>query len=52
MKFKLECNRYDTATITYEFSEETLPEILTEIEIFLRGCGFFITNIDYDVPSS
>ncbi len=33
---------------TSEFEAIALPDILQEIEQFLRGCGFHIYNIDYD----
>lgn len=33
---------------TSEFSAEFLPDVLMNIEMFLRGCGFYIKNLDYD----
>ena len=51
MHFKFVCNYYDQGTITsHEFSEESLPVIIENFEQFLRGCGFQIKNLEYDVP--
>jgi hypothetical protein len=33
---------------TKTFEATSLPEILPEIEAFLRGAGFYIKNLDYD----
>lgn len=33
---------YDNTKITYEFDEEFLPSILTQMEQFLRGVGFVV----------
>ena len=59
MKFKLQAieELYSgmgtaPASHTTEFEAEALPEIMMNIELFLRGAGYFITNIDYDIPST
>ena len=39
-------------THTSEFQKDALPEIVTNIELFLRGAGFYIKNLDYEVPDS
>lgn len=42
-----------TAPVTHttEFEADALPEILMSIELFLRGAGFYIKNLDYDPES-
>lgn len=47
MKFSLSCERREDtifgqkgAKNTLEFDAEALPEVLEEIERFLRGCGY------------
>jgi len=47
MKFTLNCERKEdtlfkqkAAKNSLEFEAETLPEVLEEIERFLRGCGY------------
>ena len=37
---------------TKTFEAVSLPEIIPEIEAFLRGAGFYIKNLDYEVPDS
>jgi hypothetical protein len=40
-------NKYDTSNVTVESNAEALPELLEDIEDFLRGCGFcFKGNLD------
>jgi len=51
MNFNLICSDKLTLT-TRQFRAEQLSDILQEVEIFLKGCGFYLENIDYDVPSS
>jgi hypothetical protein len=40
------------ATRTVEFTGETLPDIVNEFEMFLKGCGFHFEGhlelVDYD----
>lgn len=57
MKFVLTCvyPKYDHFTgqiisenghkITHEFEEEQMDEILENVEMFLRGCGFYTNGI-------
>ena len=59
MKFKLQAieELYSgtgtaPASHTTEFEAEALPEIVMNIELFLRGAGFYIKNLDYEVPDS
>lgn len=52
MIFKFHSEDFQGTTHTTQFDKELLPEILTEITLFLRGCGYFLENLDYDVPSS
>lgn len=57
MKFKLYCVE-DIASgtgaaptsHTTEFEAVGLNVILLNIEQFLRGCGFYLENLDYDLP--
>jgi hypothetical protein len=36
------------STTTREFTADCLPDVLTEIELFLRGAGFFFNgNLDF-----
>lgn len=39
-KFTLICEHHPGYTITHEFDDEYLPDVLDNIELFLRGCGF------------
>ena len=43
-------DRYCISTRTFE--QDALPEVIQEIELWLKGCGFHLKNLDYDVPSS
>jgi hypothetical protein len=39
---------WDGSKTTREFEVDALPEVLTEIELFLRGAGFFFDgNLDF-----
>jgi hypothetical protein len=39
---------WDGSKTTREFEVDALPEVLTEIEMFLRGAGFFFNgNLDF-----
>jgi hypothetical protein len=39
---------WDGSKTTREFEVDALPEVLTEIELFLRGAGFFFNgNLDF-----
>lgn len=56
MKFKLQCtDSIETSDgalpciTTMEFEAVFLPEILENVERFLRGAGFYLSNLDYDV---
>ena len=40
-KFTLIAEHDDAHKITYEFNKDYLPEVLQDIELFLRGVGFF-----------
>ena len=35
---------------TAEFSAVTLNEVIQNFEQFLRGCGYYLENLDYDIP--
>lgn len=37
---------------TTEFQADMLPDIVSNIELFLKGAGYSLTNLDYDLPSS
>ncbi len=39
------------AVHTTEFQAETLPEVVMNIELFLRGAGFYLKNMDYDTEN-
>lgn len=58
MKFKLYCVEEifsgmgtAPASHTTEFEAESLHEVIMNIELFLKGCGFQIESLDYDLPS-
>ena len=39
---------YDGSKTTREFEVDYLPDVLTEVELFLRGAGFFFEgNLDF-----
>jgi hypothetical protein len=38
-------------THTSEFQCDSLQEVLMHTELFLRGCGFYLENLDCDLPS-
>ena len=41
-------DEYGGSTTTREFTEDFLPHVLTEIELFLKGAGFvFDGNLDF-----
>lgn len=41
-------DEFGDSTTTREFSADYLPDVLTEIELFLRGAGFFFNgNLDF-----
>ena len=41
-------DEYGGSTTTREFTEDYLPNVLTEIELFLKGAGFvFNGNLDF-----
>ena len=41
-------DEYGGSTTTREFTEDYLPHVLTEIELFLKGAGFvFNGNLDF-----
>lgn len=57
MKFKLQATEemwsgLGTAPqqFTSEFSAVSLLEVVQNFEQFLRGCGYHVENMDYDIP--
>ena len=41
-------DEYGGSTTTREFTADYLPDVLSEMELFLRGAGFFFTgNLDF-----
>lgn len=55
MKFKLQATEEmwsgtgrSPQQFTAEFSAMSLQEVCENFELFLRGCGYHIYNIDYD----
>lgn len=61
MRFKLQAmedinSGLGRAPQTYcaEFDAVVLPDVVQQIEQFLRGCGYYLYNLDYDItlPSS
>lgn len=41
-------DEFGGATTTREFQADYLPDVLSEVELFLRGAGFFFTgNLDF-----
>ena len=57
MKFKLQATEEmwsglggNEQTFTSEFSAVTLNEVVQQVEQFLRGCGYYLENLDYDIP--
>lgn len=42
-KFTLKCDNQGVVN-TLEFEEEYLPMVIQQIEIFLMGCGYSVTN--------
>jgi hypothetical protein len=50
MNFNLSCSDGLTMT-TRQFKAVALPDIMVEIELFLKGCGFYVENLTYDIPS-
>jgi hypothetical protein len=41
-------NTWDGSKTTREFEVDALPEVLSEVELFLRGVGFFFDgNLDF-----
>ena len=40
-KFTLIAEHEDNKKITYEFHEDYLPDVLLQMEMFLRGTGYF-----------
>ena len=52
MKFEMKCTDDYGAINTIVFEEVTLPKILDNVTLFLRGAGFQLENLDYDLPSS
>jgi len=49
-KFTLICEHSDVygkpnEKITYEFNKEYLPEVIENIEMFLKGAGFIISGV-------
>ena len=51
MKFKLECDLYGEAKVTHEFTQEALVEVVKQFEFFLKGCGFGIKSVNYELPN-
>jgi len=49
MKYKLIAeDEFGSSTTTREFQADYLPEVLSEIELFLKGAGFvFDGNLDF-----
>lgn len=39
------------ASHTTEFQAEHLTEVLMNIELFLKGCGFYLKNLDCDTSN-
>lgn len=59
MKFKLQASEVIASgtgkapvVSTLEFEEDSLPLVVQHLEIFLRGAGYHLTNLDYDVSST
>lgn len=48
MIFRFQAEDCMGTTHTTQFDKELLPEVMLEIELFLRGCGYFLKNLDYD----
>ena len=48
MIFKLSAQNEDGSLYTVVFDKVCLPDIIQEVLQFLRGCGFFLKNLDYD----
>jgi hypothetical protein len=41
-------DEFGGSTTTREFQADYLPDVLSEVELFLRGAGFFFTgNLDF-----
>ena len=49
MKYKLIAeDEFGSSTTTREFQADFLPDVLSEVELFLRGAGFFFEgNLDF-----
>jgi hypothetical protein len=45
MKFTLIAEHETGEKNTYEFDKEYLPDVLENIDLFLRGCGFWHTGV-------
>ncbi len=54
-KFKLICDHsnsfVDEQAITYDFKAEYLPDVLQNIELFLKGAGFIFDGVLDIVPT-
>ena len=48
MIFKFQAEDHTGTTHTTQFDKELLPDVLLEIELFLRGCGYFLRNLDHE----
>ena len=44
-KFTLIAEHEDNKKITYEFHEDYLPDVLLQMEMFLRGTGYFFDGM-------
>lgn len=36
---------------TRQFEADTLPNVIQQMELFLKGCGYYVENLTYDVPN-
>ena len=39
-KFTLTCDHGDGYVVTHQFEQEYLPNVLENIELFIKGCGY------------
>jgi len=47
-KFTLTCEHRPGYTVTHEFDDDFLPDVLDNIDLFIRGCGFIVDGqLDY-----
>jgi hypothetical protein len=36
---------------TRKFEADELSEVILQMELFLKGCGYYVENLTYDIPS-